>query len=108
MKFNYKGKEYELKYSFRALMVYENITNKSFQPKSLTDIITLFYSMVITSSKDAIDFNEFIDFLDDNPDILNEFSHYLLGITKMNDLKAPEIKIEDKKEEKKEEDESKN
>ena len=36
MKITIDNREYELKYSFRTLMVYENITNKSFEPKSLT------------------------------------------------------------------------
>lgn len=108
MKFNYKGKDYELKYSFRALMIYENIANKSFQPKSLTDIITLFYSIVLSSSKEAIDFNEFIDWLDDNPDTLNEFSQYLIGVTKANEVKAPTLNKKEDKEDKEEKEPEKN
>jgi len=52
MKINIKGKEVELKYSLRALMMYENIENKTFQPTSLQNIMTFFYVIVVASSKD--------------------------------------------------------
>lgn len=92
MKLTYKDKEYELKYSFRALMIYENITQKSFQPKNLTDIITFFYSTVLSSAKEPIDFNEFIDWLDEHVEELNNFSEWLMGSLNLNKEKAPEPK----------------
>ncbi len=98
MKITYHEKEYELKYSFRALMIYENITQKSFQPTTLTDIITFFYSVVLASAKgDIIDYNEFIDWLDDNTTELNNFSLWLTEILDINNKIAPK-KRGDKKE----------
>ena len=44
MKVTFNEKEYELKYSFRAYMIYENIMGKSFSPQGLTDMIVFFYS----------------------------------------------------------------
>ncbi len=97
MKITYHEKEYELKYSFRALMIYENITQKSFQPKSLTDIITFFYSIVLASAKgDIIDYNEFIDWLDDNVDELNNFSLWLTEVLDLNSKISPKRKTEKK------------
>ena len=62
MNITYKEKEYELKYSFRSLMIYENITGQGFNPKTLSDLITFFYSLLVTAAKDElIDFNEFLD-----------------------------------------------
>lgn len=99
MKITYHEKEYELKYSFRALMIYENITQKSFQPTTLTDIITFFYSIVLASAKgDIIDYNEFIDWLDDNVEELNNFSLWLTEILDLNNKIAPKKKKSDKKE----------
>ena len=43
-----KGKEYTLKSSFRSYMIYENITGKSFEPTTMTDIINFFFCVVIT------------------------------------------------------------
>ena len=76
-----KEKEITLKYSFRALMIYENITQKSFNPQGLTDVITFFYSVVVASAKDmALSFDDFIDWIDANPSALNEFSQWLTDV----------------------------
>lgn len=97
MKITYNNKEYELKYSFRALMIYENITQKSFQPNTLTDIITLFYSIVLAAAKgDYIDYEEFIDWLDDNTGELNKFSEWLTGVFDLNNKTAPKRKSKKK------------
>lgn len=90
MKITYKEKEYELKYSFRVLMIYENITNKSFEPKTLTDMITLFYSAMLVAGKgEYIDYEEFIDWLDDNPEQMTLFSEWLNNIFNLNHKLAP-------------------
>jgi len=67
MKIRFKEKEIELRQSMRALLAYENISNKNFEPKNLTDILTYMYCIVLTSSKDySITFDEFIDYIDEN------------------------------------------
>ena len=76
-----KEKQITLKYSFRALMIYENITYKSFNHQGLTDVITFFYSVVVASAKDTtLSFEDFIDWIDDNPNKLNEFSQWLTDV----------------------------
>jgi len=83
MKINIKGKEVELKYSLRALMMYENIENKTFQPTSLQNIMTFFYVIVVASSKDySLTFDEFLDFVDEdqNNNLLKEFAGWLNDI----------------------------
>ncbi len=75
MKVTIKEKDITLKYTFRALMIYENITNKSFNPKGISDVVIFFYSVVVASSKDtSLTFDDFLDWLDDNPAAINEFS----------------------------------
>ena len=62
-------------------MIYENITQKSFNPQGLTDVITFFYSVVVASAKDmALSFDDFIDWIDANPSALNEFSQWLTDV----------------------------
>ena len=46
MTVDFKGRELELRYGFRPLMIYENIAGKTFNPSGLTDIVYLFYGTV--------------------------------------------------------------
>ena len=97
MTIKYKGKEYEIKFTYRALMIYENITNTAFQPNNFTGIINYFYSALLAAAKgESIDYNEFIDWLDENPDELNKFSMFLDELYDLNNKISP--KIEEKKE----------
>lgn len=90
MIFNYEGKDYELKYSFRAMMIYENITKKSFNPKTITDIIVFFYSILVSSGKgDSFEFDNFMEILDSQPEKLTEFSEWLTNIFTMNQQLSP-------------------
>ena len=76
-----KNKEVSLKYSFRALMIYENITQKSFNPKGISDVVVFFYSVVVASTKDTtLSFDDFIDWLDDNATAINDFSVWLTSV----------------------------
>ena len=81
MKIDYKGKNYELKWSFRALMIYENIVKKSFNPKTISDVIIFFYSVLCASAKgDTIIFDEFMDLIDNNPTCITQFSEWLSSV----------------------------
>jgi hypothetical protein len=103
MKIKIKEKEIELKYSYRALMIYENIQKQSFNPKTLSDIIVFFYSVVVSSAKDRnILFDDFMDWLDENPNVITEFSNWLQSIFNMQATMSPD---EQEKDDVKEEDE---
>lgn len=92
-----KDKEVELKASFRAYMLYENITQKSFAPTTMTDVITFFYCILITSAKDYdFKYNEFLDMLDERPEYLTEFSEWLVDEFNKNTRLSPN-ESEDKK-----------
>jgi len=79
MKINIKGREIELHYSFRALMIYEEILSESFsEPKSFKEIMVFFYSIILASTKDKdILFDDFIDWLDSSPEVMSEFTQWL-------------------------------
>lgn len=85
MKINYKGKEFELKCGLKAMLMYENVSGGSSTPSSLTDVMTFFYCIVVSSSKDySIQFEDFIDWLDDNPGVMEEFTTWMQSITLTN------------------------
>ena len=96
MKVNINNKEVELKYSFRSMIIYEKITNESFSPKGITEIINYFYSTVMASDKTLeLGYEEFIDYLDENPERLTEFNEWLVKVTERNKKIEGEQKGED-------------
>lgn len=75
----------ELKYSFRAMMIYEKITGESFNPKGITELMIYLYSIILASSKDiTLSFDDFMNWIDDNPTVLNEFTVWLTSIINKN------------------------
>ena len=86
MKLTIKDKEIELKYSIRSLIMFENMAEKSFAPETLTDIITFMYCVVVSSSGDySLKFDDFIDFLDENPDAIKDFGDWLQSSANSNE-----------------------
>ena len=78
--------EIELKNSFKSYIAYEDVTGESFAPTGLKNIITLFYCMAMTSNYDlALTFDEFLEWLDANPDQLTNFTNFLVEKNKRND-----------------------
>lgn len=80
MKVTINNQEIILKNSFRALIAYEQITEKAFNPVTMTDMIIYFYSVVISSAnlETPISLEDFISYLDENQGLLEEFSNGLL------------------------------
>ena len=89
MNININDKEITLKYSLRAMMMYENVTNKTLNPSGITEVVTFFYCVVLASSIDySLSFEDFMDWLDENPDTLKEFGEWLQAtFTNTNKLK---------------------
>jgi hypothetical protein len=60
-----------MKYSFRSLIIFEEITSKTLTvPESLKDILILFYSVILASAKGSLQdwtWDNFMDWLDENP-----------------------------------------
>ena len=68
MKIKINDTEIILKQSIRSLLMFENITGASYAPKSLNDVLLYLYCVVVASSKDySIEYDQFIDWIDDNP-----------------------------------------
>lgn len=93
MKLTIKNNEFELKYSFRALMMYENITEKTIELNTLTDILTFFYCVICSSNRDAaLSFDDFIDWVDTNPTVVVDFREWLTDqMIKNNMLKKSQL-----------------
>ena len=94
-----KDKDVTLKYSFRSLMLYENIQNKSFTPSTTTDVLVFMYCVIIGSEKDLdFTFDEFLDMIDEDQTLVIKFSEWLTKeINKQNTLSAEEKEEESDK-----------
>lgn len=97
-----KDREVTLKYSFRSLMLYENIQKKSFNPETTTDVLVFMFCVIMGSDKDIdLDFNEFLDMVDDNPNLVIEFSNWLTFEINKSNMLSPEEEEDEKKKVKK-------
>ncbi len=77
-------KEITLKKSFRSVIAYEQAMGKSFNPQTLTETIMYFYCTVIASDQSLeITFDEFLNWLDDNPTAIKDFTDWLIKQAEM-------------------------
>lgn len=91
MKINIKGKEIELKYSFRSFILYENIQGKSFTPTTTTEVLVFLYCCILASDKELVfTFDEFLDYVDEHPTIIEEFSEFFVAQINKNQSLNPE------------------
>lgn len=74
MKVTINNKEYKIKYTLRALFIFEQITGKSFNLETLLDNYIFFYSIIVANNEDVLTWDEFIDALDSDPTILTQIS----------------------------------
>lgn len=73
-----REQEVELRYSMRSLFMFERVANKNFNPTTIEDFCTFFYCVLCSSNKDLdLTFDEFVDFLDEDPSKMNEFAEWL-------------------------------
>lgn len=78
MKINIKGKEVELKNTFRSMIIYEKVAGKTFNPQGITEILLYFYSVIMASDKDCeLEFDDLLDMVDANPKLITDFSEWL-------------------------------
>lgn len=99
MKININEREITLKYGYRPLMIYENITHKSFNPSGLTDLVYFFYATVLAASVregETIKYEDFMDWLDENPDKVTEFSNWLIDTLNQQRDISPEVDTKNK------------
>lgn len=74
MKITINEKQYKIKYTLRALFIFEQITGKPFNIGTLLDNYIFFYSIILANNDDALTWDEFIDALDNDPSILTQIS----------------------------------
>ena len=92
-------KKYTVKYTIRALFIFEQIANKPFEVKTLLDNYILFYSLILANNPDnIIEWDEFIDALDNDKKLILQLNKFMTEQEKKNNiLNSEDIKEEDSK-----------
>lgn len=81
------GKQYNFKYTIRALFVFESITGKAFEIKNLFDNYVFLYSILIANNPDnTLLFDDFINALDEDPKIYLQLNDLLTEHNKMQEV----------------------
>lgn len=72
------NKPYKLKYTLRALFIYEQITGKAFNLKTITDEYLFYYCILAANNPEMkMTFTDFIDAIDEDYSIIATFQKFL-------------------------------
>jgi len=73
MKLTINNKDYNIKYTIRGLFIFEQITGKPFELRTVLDNYIFLYSLLLANNPDnPIQWDEFIDALDSDKNLLEQ------------------------------------
>lgn len=81
-----KNKDYKVKPTLRAMFIFEQITNKSFKLETMLDNYLYFYSLLLANNEDVMEWDQFLEALDEDPAIYLQLNEILLKNSKINEL----------------------
>lgn len=97
-KIEIKGNEYKIKYTIRALFLFEEIANKQFKIETTLDNYLFFYCMILANNPDCgLEWNDFLDAIDEDPKIFVRMNEIVLKLNKIDDLIADDKEEPEKK-----------
>lgn len=78
MKLTIKDTDVEIKYTIRALFIYEQLAEKTFNPQTLTELFLFFYALILANKTDIqLTFNELIELCDNDSTLFPLFQNWL-------------------------------
>ena len=91
-------KQYKVKYTIRALFIFEQITGKPFNISTLFDNYLFFYCLLLANNPDnVIEWEEFIDAIDSDKDLYQQLSKAVTDYQKQDNLLSGEDDGDEKK-----------
>lgn len=79
MEITIQNRDYKLKYTLRALFIYEQVTGKVFEMKTITDEYLFFYCLLAANNPDIpLTFDELIDELDEDPKLMVAYKEFMV------------------------------
>ena len=98
MNITIKGKQYKVKYTIRALFIYEQITSKPFNIVTLFDNYLFFYCLILANNpNDVLDFDDYLDAIDSDKDLYSQLTKVVESYQKYDTLLSGEDEGDDKK-----------
>lgn len=83
-----KFEDFNLHESFRAHMIYEEIVKEQFKPNSIKNVLLYFYANVMACNRELdADFDQFLDWLDTKPTMVEEFTNWIIDNVKRKVVK---------------------
>lgn len=87
MEITINGNTYTPKYSFRSMLIFEQIMGKSFNPTTLNDVVVFFYSCLLANKAEVI-YDDFLDAVDEDPSVINDFTNWMMELADINTIKG--------------------
>ena len=102
MTINYKDNEIQLKFSFRADMLFEDATGNTFTAQTESEWLQYLFCTIVALTKDEIlKFDDFLDWVSENPTVFYDFiewySDYQQSVLNLRKKAEPEQQSESKK-----------
>ena len=98
MNITIKEKQYKVKYTIRALFIYEQITGKPFNIVTQFDNYLFFYCLILANNPDnVLDFNDYLDAIDSDKELYTQLSKVVESYQKQDELIADEDDGDSKK-----------
>ena len=73
------GSTYAVNPGMKAIIIFENVTDKPFQIKNTTDMLMYYYSALLAGNPGMkLGFDELVDAVDDDPELLNRMSEIVM------------------------------
>ena len=77
-----KDTPYPIRYTVRAMILFEQMRGKAFSLETLTDQYYFIFSLILATNKDcALTFDDLLDALDENPKIMEDFGDWLTAVS---------------------------
>lgn len=81
------GKDYKIKNTIKAMFIFESITKKTFKIETMLDNYIYLYSLILANNEDnLIEWNDFINALDEDNTIYEQLMNILAETKKIDDL----------------------
>jgi len=98
MNITINDKEIKLKKTFRSVIAYEQAMKQTFNPITISEVIMYFYCVIIASDTELeITYDDFLTWLDDNPNSLSEFTQWLKMMNEIESTTAKKKTVRTKK-----------